>query len=299
MHNIPTIPHIITTLSQWRRSLTMEQEIVYYKTISDNRTYTIAMSGITDKNPYFYNSQTKSKYYIFEFLLSGQGTINIDNKTYFLKKNDFYIVPANSNYEYFTEVDDPYQRYWVCMEGTLIDGLYNTYFKEKNIVIANADFSPYFKQLFNILKKSDDILTDEHDIPLLIHEFFLTAANNLSFPEYFNSKSVKGSAATLKNYICSNFSRSFSLQEMSDKFCMSKNQIINVFKKEYHITPQLFSTLYKLDMAEEMLKRGTSVKETSQYLGYSTDKYFSSIFKKYKKKSPSQVKKHNNDSVNN
>ena len=122
----------------------MEQEIVYHKTISDNRTYTIAMSGITDKNPYFYNSQTKSKYYIFEFLLSGQGTINIDNKTYFLKKNDFYIVPANSNYEYFTEVDDPYQRYWVCMEGTLIDGLYNTYFKEKNIVIANADFSPYW-----------------------------------------------------------------------------------------------------------------------------------------------------------
>ena len=229
----------------------MEQEIVYYKTISDNRTYTIAMSGITDKNPYFYNSQTKSKYCIIEFLLSGKGTINIDNKTYFLRKNDFYIVPANSNYEYFTEVDDPYQRYWVCMEGTLIDGLYNIYFKEKNIVIANADFSPYFKQLFNILKKSDNILTDEHDIPLLIHEIFLTAANNLSFPEYFNSKTVKGSASAFKNYICSNFSRPFSLQEMSDKFCMSKNQIINVFKKEYHITPQLFSTLYKLDMAEE------------------------------------------------
>ena len=31
-------------------------------------------------------------------------------------------------------------------------------------------------------------------------------------------------------------------------------------KKEYNLTPQLFSTLYKLDMAEEMLKRGTSVK---------------------------------------
>lgn len=91
MHSIPTISHIITTLSQWRRSLTMEQEIVYYKTISDNRTYTIAMSGITDKNPYFYNSQTKSKYYIFEFLLSGQGTINIDNKTYFLKKTTFTL----------------------------------------------------------------------------------------------------------------------------------------------------------------------------------------------------------------
>ena len=83
------------------------------------------------------------------------------------------------------------------MEGTLIDGLYNIYFKEKNIVIANADFSPYFKQLFNILKKSDNILTDEHDIPLLIHEIFLTAANNLSFPEYFNSKTVKGSASSI------------------------------------------------------------------------------------------------------
>ena len=46
---------------------------------------------------------------------------------------------------------------------------------------------------------------------------------------------------------------------MSDKFCMSKNQIINVFKKEYHITPQLFSTLYKLDMAEEMLKKLPSI----------------------------------------
>ena len=96
------------------------------------------------------------------------------------------------------------------MEGTLIDGLYNTYFKKKTIVIANTDFSPYFKQLFNILKKSDDILVDKHDIPLLIHEIFLTAANNLSFPEYFNSKiSKRGVLLRLKNYICSNFSRSF------------------------------------------------------------------------------------------
>ena len=272
--------------------MAMEKEIIYYNTVSDNRTYTIALSGITDKNPYFYNSQTASKYCIAEFLLSGKGTINIDNKTYYLKKDDFYIVPAGSNYEYFTEVDDPYQRYWICLEGTLMENLYNTYFNEEKIVIANADFSPYFKQIFSVLNKSNDDLTDEYDIPLLLHKLFLFAANNRSSTKYFNSNSSKGSASAFKNYICSNFSNPFSLKEMSDKFCMSKNQIINVFKKEYNLTPQLFSTLYKLDMAEEMLKRGTSVKETAQYLGYSTDKYFSSIFKKYKKIPPSQVKRH-------
>lgn len=269
----------------------MKKEIVYYKTISDNKTYNITLSGITDENPFFYNSQTKSKYYVFEFLVSGKGTINIENKSYFLKENDFYIVPANSNYEYFTEIDDPYQRYWFNAQGILIDNLYNTYFKDQNVVIANADFSPHFKQLFNVLKKSDDVIIDKYNIPLLIHEIFLTAANNYSLTEYFRSNSTKGSASAFKNYICSNFSKPFSLREMSDKFCISKNQIINIFKKEYNITPHLFSTLYKLDMAEEMLKRGTSVKETAQYLGYSTDKYFSSLFKKYKHKSPSQVKK--------
>ena len=157
----------------------MEKEIIYYNTVSDNRTYTIALSGITDKNPYFYNSQTASKYCIAEFLLSGKGTINIDNKTYYLKKNDFYIVPAGSNYEYFTEVDDPYQRYWICLEGTLIENLYNTYFNEEKIVIANADFSPYFKQIFSVLNKSNDNLTDEYDIPLLLHKLFLFVLEKL------------------------------------------------------------------------------------------------------------------------
>lgn len=275
----------------------MKKEIVYYKTISDNKTYNITLSGITDENPFFYNSQTKSKYYVFEFLVSGKGTINIENKSYFLKENDFYIVPANSNYEYFTEIDDPYQRYWFNAQGILIDNLYNTYFKDQNVVIANADFSPHFKQLFNVLKKSDDVIIDKYNIPLLIHEIFLTAANNYSLTEYFRSDSIKGSASAFKNYICSNFSKPFSLQEMSDKFCISKNQIINIFKKEYNITPHLFSTLYKLDMAEEMLKRGTSVKETAQYLGYSTDKYFRSLFKKYKHKSPSQVKKQKSEEI--
>ncbi len=269
----------------------MEKEIVYYKTISDNKTYNIVLSGITDKNPLFYNSQTKSKYYIFEFVVTGKGTVCIDDKSYFLKKNDFYIIPANSNYEYFTEINDPYQRFWFCAEGVLIDNLYKTYFKDKNIVIANGDFSLYFKKLFNVLKRSDKILIDEYDIPLLIHEIFLTAFNNFCLTECFYSKLSKGAAASLKNYICSNFSKPFSLQEMSDNFCISKNQIINIFKKEYNMTPHMFSTLYKLDMAEEMLKRGTSVKETAQYLGYSTDKYFSSIFKKYKNKTPSQLKK--------
>ena len=118
-----------------------------------------------------------------------------------------------------------------ALEGTLIENLYNTYFNEEKIVIANADFSPYFKQIFNVLNKSNDDLTDEYDIPLLLHKLFLFAANNRSSTKYFNSNSSKGSASAFKNYICSNFSNPFSLKEMSDKFCMSKNQIINVFKK--------------------------------------------------------------------
>ena len=75
----------------------MEKEIVYYKTISDNKTYNIVLSGITDKNPFFYNSQTKSKYYIFEFVVTGKGTVCIDDKSYFLQKNDFYIILININ----------------------------------------------------------------------------------------------------------------------------------------------------------------------------------------------------------
>ena len=117
-----------------------------------------------------------------------------------------------------------------CAEGVLIDNLYKTYFKDKNIVIANGDFSLYFKKLFNVLKKSDKILIDEYDIPLLIHELFLTAFNNFCLTECFYSKLSKGAAASLKNYICSNFSKPFSLQEISDNFCISKNQIINIFK---------------------------------------------------------------------
>lgn len=276
----------------------MEKEKTFYKTVSDNKTYTITLSGISDKSPFSYNSQTRSHHYVFEFLISGKGTINIDNKSYYLKKNDFYIVPANSSFEYFSEVDDPYQRYWFNAEGVLIENLYKSYFGDSGIAIANADFSPFFSKLFGLLKKSDDISIDCYDIPLLIHEIFLTANNNFSLTKHFRSDSVKGSASALKNYICSNFSKPFSLQEMSNKFCISKNQIINIFKKEYNITPQLFSTLYKLDMAEEILKRGTTVKETAQYLGYSTDKYFSSIFKKYKKISPSQVKKEYSKKIN-
>lgn len=259
--------------------------------IPDNEYINIIQGGITYKNKFFYETRTDSNIMIFEYVSAGKGYIVIDDKMYTVTANNLYIIPTNRTYEYFTDSENPYERYWFYGNGTMLDGFYKMFFKDEQLAIANADFLEDFLKIFNVIKLEEHTFDSFAEISESVFKLFIKAIQSIIKQKSLPTISHKNIASRIKSYLLSHFEDKFSLEELAEEFILSKNQIINVFKSTYNLTPQVFHMMYKLDFAEEMLKRNMTNKEIAERLSFYDERYFSKMFTKYKGYSPSSVLK--------
>lgn len=97
---------------------------------------------------------------------------------------------------------------------------------------------------------------------------------------------VKAIKIVTDNIVNSNFSIDFMCQELA----MSRTLVYEKLKALTHQSPSEFIRSIKLRRANELLQMGKySVAEVAQMTGFNDVKYFSVLFKKYYKCSPSKV----------
>lgn len=267
-------------------------KIIFRCAMAENNLFNINQGGITYKNKFFYETRSDSKIFIFEYVVSGQGYIICNDKLYTLKAGDFYIIPTGKTYEYFTDSNDPYERMWFYGTGRLYESLYQLFFGNIDVAIANCEFRHIFNKIFNIIKNNSYDSLAITELSKIIFDIFLTASNNQKFDNRTKVINIENNQASrIKSYLCSHFKEKFSLDELSKIFSLSKNQIINTFNRSYKTTPQVFHMMQKIDVAEDMLKSGFSNKEIAEELNFYDEQYFSKMFYKYKKVLPKSIKK--------
>lgn len=94
------------------------------------------------------------------------------------------------------------------------------------------------------------------------------------------------------SYIINHTYKSISLEELSDYCGVSKQQMIRYFKNAFHTTPNAYITNYRLFKAKDFLcnSPSLSIKEIASELGFSSQYYFTAVFKKTFQESPSEYR---------
>ncbi len=91
----------------------------------------------------------------------------------------------------------------------------------------------------------------------------------------------KSSIQEIESYIRKNYDKDITLQEIADRFYLSREYISRRFKQEYHETVTNYLTAIRIEKAKELLKNPhLKVYEISFKVGYQNEKYFSKVFKK-------------------
>lgn len=99
----------------------------------------------------------------------------------------------------------------------------------------------------------------------------------------------------LHAYIDANYSKSINLDELCFLFNTNKTSICNRFREHYGTTVIDYVNRKRIKEAKKLLKSGQlSITQISYNLGYNSVHYFSRIFKKYEKISPTQYAAKNN-----
>ena len=93
-------------------------------------------------------------------------------------------------------------------------------------------------------------------------------------------------------YIKKNIEKNISVEDLADHVYLSVSHFKNKFKTEMGTSPADFVQRQKIDKSEALLREGAmNITEIAYSLGYPSSQHFSSVFKKYTGKSPSQFKK--------
>lgn len=111
-------------------------------------------------------------------------------------------------------------------------------------------------------------------------------------PDYAN-ENLRISKVTemLKDYICENYMKDLSVQQMAEKTNYSEPHFCRLFKQSFDQNFTSYLTEYRINMAKKMLEQPTvNVKDVGKNVGYEDSNYFTKVFRRITGQSPTEYR---------
>ena len=77
-------------------------------------------------------------YFVFEYVESGRGQLQIDGVEYFPKAGDLYWIPDSGRRSYWSSSEEPWIKHWFNVSGPLVPELLKLYSLENVRLIHNS-----------------------------------------------------------------------------------------------------------------------------------------------------------------
>lgn len=246
----------------------------------------ITYTGPFYKNPFdLYKKPLtpQSDFIGFIHTVSGQGKIDTVHGLFNFSENDAIVLNVHDCISFTTENND-----W---------HFFAIWFRVNNLNIPP-------NKIFNIKQRPQEREYMEEIINLLqTHDYFnCCKANTLAqlflldiFTEINENKTLSPYAETMQkvaSYIHCNINENLSIKELASICAFSENHFCNIFKEYFKISPKAYIIKAKLEKALFLLTTtSTSIANISNELSFYSPAYFTSCFKKFYGKTPSQVRK--------
>ena len=267
------------------RDMSMKEEIyTFYQTreLKDIIRFQICGRTFPDKN-YTIFRPPSSEVSCIEYIESGSGIINVGNKTYSATEGDTYFLHGRVTHQYYSDKDNPWQKIFVNVYGSLADSMIDGYGLSDKILFRGLDTSNELNRILEIAKKSS--VSYKKDCILILNELFIKMHNHLTSKEQLLPQKIRDYLDKVS------LNSKFSFDNLCSEFHLSQSQIIRVFKQHYSMTPYQYFLNKKIMQAEILLKTtALSIKQISYMLNFADEYYFSNVFLKSKGISPSQYR---------
>lgn len=250
------------------------------------------------------NDQTKKdfSYHYHDFhkiivFISGKVTYHIEGKAYHLKPRDILLVSQGAIHKPEIDPSVPYERYIFWIRDDLSCQELNTCFQKANdrsFNLVRAD-SALQERLKDLLPEIEQTLQNEHfgdpvlrdalftQFMIYINRIFLRTSSSPDKKAYSSDTQVE----QLLKYINRNLSENLSIDQLAERFFLSKYHMMRKFKNETGYTIHNYITSKRLLMARSLISQGIPVIKAAQASGFHDYTTFVRAYKKQFGKAPS------------
>ena len=256
---------------------------------TDQDILKVWLSGITypDSTYHVVRDEEHSYYYVLEYVVRGKGHIRFNDHYYEPQAGDVYLIQPRIQQEYWSDPDDPWEKIWFDVSGSLMDALCSVYQLRGIVLFPQCPLEKEFREGIEILRRQEENTLERFSLVLhkILYRLHRHRQNN---PE--QCKSPEG--LRLKAFLDGNWQKPLSLKTMAALIRKSPAQTFRIFQKDWNITPYAYLQNLRLFIACQYLRNSDcTVKSLAVMTGFKDEFYFSNWFKQKKGVSPSLYRK--------
>jgi len=240
--------------------------------------------------------------YLIQCTLSGEGTLEYNNRKYRLTPGHFFWIDCRHPQYYYTNKEvGIWHTIWVHFYGANSSEYYKQFISLNNgscIALQPSDntIANYIQKLINIYSNHKNHIIDDIYISGLLTMIMAECINSLSFDHNINVK-VPDFIKDAQDYLTKNYTKKITLDDLSFRYNINKYYFQKLFKRYTKYTPNQFLTYIRLNRAKELLRTTTqSISEISFEVGINNVNHFINLFKRQEGITPNAFRKmwHNN-----
>lgn len=256
-------------------------------------TVSLERAARIDCGPDWVCSASLPPYSSIGLILSGEGTICADSAELHPHAGQLYLLPANTNQSFFTDLAHPYRKYYchfeiTCQGNSLFDLL-------QFPLCVDAKDPAYARQLLHQMSDAcsrNDVISALQGKCLLwnLFQHYLECCPAGSIIPIADRLDSPLSAAV--SYVEQHLSEPVTVQQMAVAAGYHPSHFTRLFQKHMGLSPGQFILRKKTERAAELLTAtALPVSAIADELGFGSPFYFSNFMKKQTGMTPSQYRK--------
>ncbi|MCM3111156.1 AraC family transcriptional regulator [Lederbergia lenta] len=227
----------------------------------------------------------------FYFIQSGTGFVKMEDKVYFPKPGDLYLLPADTTQSYGTTSNDTFNKYWCHFTAKVGDSpLFNLIDAPLFIKVNDQKkVKEQFEQLIHFSQEDSlSSLFHMNAILLQLIASMLDKSGKMKSKPFSNPSFEK--MDYIINYVETHLSESFSVEKMAAIAGFHPNYFIQLFKQFTGTSPIRFLNQRRMEKARHLLATtDQNICDIADNVGMEVS-YFSRMFREQIGFSPSQFR---------
>ncbi len=254
--------------------------------------YVQEVGTLQSLEPHISKRQNLSSF-LFLVVLDGQGTLSYCGNTHPISSGDCAWIDCTKPYSHESSAAHPWSLKWVHFNGAEASYYYEYYLSLENPYLFHPrsilPFTDALDQLYLCQQTKNPLmeLTSSKYITDIITSCF-TENETLKMREY----TIPDKLRQVHEYLSENYHQKISLEELSERFFISKYHLSREYKKIYGTTLGNALTSQRLSHAKSMLRfSDDSIDTIALNCGFQDTGYFIKVFKRAENMTPLQYRK--------
>ncbi|MGN0335575.1 MAG: helix-turn-helix domain-containing protein [Lachnospiraceae bacterium] len=230
--------------------------------------------------------------FLIVLVLSGSGTLMYDGKIYELKEGSCFFIDCMIPYYHQSSAENPWELIWVHFNGAT-SGEYYRYFSSLCPAVFTPDsFQELHQKFLSLLdvNKNTDLSAEIASARLITDILSIILQDITSSREKTGPSRLK--MDEVRKYLDEHYTEKFSLDELSERFFISKYHLSREFRNHCGVTLNHYVISKRITLAKKLLRFSDyTLEEIARHCGFYDTSYLNRQFKKSEGLSASAFRK--------